>query len=227
MCTSKAKQEIHSLLHIVRKMLSHFWKTALCNVLKGIFEDKHHLRKHPPCRPPLPSFIGWARARTVWDIPQVSCPGCVPFQILSTPSLLLVLKWCGTKKPSLCQHGSAITKTSLCFQQFSTQTQNQLLGRKLTSSQPQAVQQERQREWISALLHSAEFNTKSETQSLEPLQIIIRRGKTTWDHSRSSEQEEVGGGSTWGFLEISSKRLTLKGTNFHGIFCEDKLFLWS
>ena len=58
----------------------------------------------------------------VCDITVVSCPVCAPSQLILHPQPGPV----GEAEKALvrCKHCSAIAKTSLCYQQFSSQVEN-------------------------------------------------------------------------------------------------------
>ena len=78
----KAKQGIHSLRPTGRQVFSHLQesRSLLCLVVTGEDERCHFPCPLLPC--PSPSFYCWAWCHIAWDIPLVSCPSCVPSQLL-------------------------------------------------------------------------------------------------------------------------------------------------
>ena len=129
--TSKEKQGIHSPLPIGRQVFSHPQESRAPSCVMVTWEDKHHRSEHPPLSF-FPSFICWAWCHMVWNIPLVSwgqlsrlCPlpaSCAP------PASSLVGWGEEQKRPWLCKHCSAVTKTSLCYQHcFSTNPKHSLI----------------------------------------------------------------------------------------------------
>jgi len=117
MHTSKAKQEIHSLLPIGRQVFANLQKSRAPSYLGVIWEDKCHHSKFPSFLLFLPAFIAecditWHGISLWWT--GVSCPSCVLFQLLVH---LQPTRW----QDGVRSRGGldSITKTSLYYQHSS------------------------------------------------------------------------------------------------------------
>lgn len=144
MRASKAKSRIHSLLTTGRQMFSHLESRALSSVIVA-WEDKCHHSECAPSPPPLhPSFYYWAWPLKAWDIPLgslVSCPVCVPSQLLvhPQPSLAGRMVWeterTLTLQALLCNNSSIGVLATLFWSQIQNIAPYELLWRKLSLCQ--------------------------------------------------------------------------------------------
>ena len=112
-CASKAKQGIHSLLPIDGQVFSHLQESRAPSHITVIGKTKavtpnvpyfpssfpHHMVRNIP-------FVSWGQLSQLCPLPTSSAPLCYS----------LVGSCEKQKKPWLCKRCSAITKTSLCYQ---------------------------------------------------------------------------------------------------------------
>lgn len=115
-CTSKAKQKIHSKLPISSAM---FWKAMVHHMLQSLGKtDATTLNLHPSfffC-----SFYCWSQCHMAWNIPLVSCDQLSQLCPLTAPcapqSPYWGSVWGAEKTLMMSKQCPTITKTSLSYQ---------------------------------------------------------------------------------------------------------------
>ena len=145
--TSKAKWGIRSLLPTSRQVFSHLQESRAPSWVNGDLGGQMPSLQTSPLPPSSPSFIllSIVLYGTEYPFGQLgsAVPAVPPPSSLSSPSLLTGgVGWEAEKALTLCKHGSAVTKTSPCYQYCSQHKSNAqllwsyLLWRKLTPPQP-------------------------------------------------------------------------------------------
>lgn len=140
MCTCKLSQGINSPLPRGRQVFNHSQENFSQPHITMTWEDKNHHSKFSPIPSPSPCIICSAQCHCSIGLSLesagVTCPSCVPSQILVHPQPVCWwggVRWGAEKSLTLCKLCSTIIETSLgylltlCSAQIPNSTPYQLL----------------------------------------------------------------------------------------------------